>query len=213
MICQKHAFISPLLASTAIYCGDAYFDSSDAFLELLSGIISDNPLIRQTVDQKREKLNQGHFANDNKPKEGFMLTTLERLVVLEQSDIFREVPYEYLLKVADVMKVTMLRSGKTLFHKGDLGDAMYIIVEGEIEVHDSGQTLATLSDNAILGEMSLLDNEARIASATAVSDCHLLQLQREAFELLIYDHPIILKGIATTLSRRLRASNIQHVTS
>jgi len=61
-----------------------------------------------------------------------------------------------------------------------------------------------LTENEIFGELSLLDSEARSASATTTSDCILLKIEQEHFYDVIATNTDILKGIMRTLCRRLR---------
>ena len=80
--------------------------------------------------------------------------------------------------------------GKPIFYQGDLGQALYLVASGKVRLfrtHLGGQerTLALLGPGELFGEMSLLDEGERSASAVAVEDTELLALFREDYLALI----------------------------
>ena len=97
-----------------------------------------------------------------------------------------------------------LTAGETVFEKGDQGDCMYIIVSGEIRVHDGDHTLNHLGQGNVFGEMAVLDPEPRVASVTAFEDTLLLRLDQEPFYELMEDRVEVARGIIHVLSGHLR---------
>ena len=91
-----------------------------------------------------------------------------------------------------------------LFEKGDIGQALYIIYQGSVRIHDGDHTLATLGENEFFGELSLLDSEPRSATVTTMEECGLLKLSQEPFFEVMFRSGHVLKGIIKTLCRRLR---------
>ncbi len=89
---------------------------------------------------------------------------------------------------------------------------MYFIYKGKIRIHDGDHTLATLQDNEILGELSVLDSETRSATATTIEESVLLKLDQEPFYEIIMNNAGVLKGILKTLCKRLRETNIKSIT-
>ena len=81
---------------------------------------------------------------------------------------------------------------------------MYFIYSGKVSIHDGEHQLATLSDNEIFGELSLLDSETRSASVTTLTDCIFLKVEQDAFYDVLAINTDILKGIMRTLCKRLR---------
>ncbi|NDD91261.1 hypothetical protein EBZ37_04160 [bacterium] len=80
--------------------------------------------------------------------------------------------------------------GERLFRVGDGGDALYFIQSGEVEIVGADrQKIATLSDGDFFGEMALVSDRPRKASARSVSFCDLYVLRREAFDLVISAYP------------------------
>ena len=134
-----------------------------------------------------------------------MLSTIEKVLILKTVNIFASVPDDVLAAVAGAVDEMEVAANGTVFAKGDLGQAMYIIVAGSVRVHDGEQIINRLGTYDVFGEMALLDAEPRSASVTADEDTLLLRLQQDDFFDLFEDHSAIARGIIQVLSRRLRA--------
>lgn len=133
-----------------------------------------------------------------------MLLTIEKVLVLKAVSIFSEIPDDVLAKVANVLKEATFEAGESIFKEGDVGDRMYIIVEGQVRIHDEERAIGELGPRDVFGEMAVLDAEPRSASATALTDCQLVHLSQHVFHELMGDHVAIVRGISRLLSRRLR---------
>src|SRR6185369_15183283 len=94
-----------------------------------------------------------------------------------------------------------------VFKEGDEGDSMYIIFRGSVRIHKGERTLATFNEKDFFGELSLLDPETRSATATALSDCLLLELNQEPLYDLFETQPEVMRGIIRILCRRIRSAN------
>ena len=129
---------------------------------------------------------------------------IEKILLLKNSDIFKNCNEADLIEIASICKESQVDKNITLFKKGDSGNCMYFIYSGDVSIHDGEHQLATLSDNEIFGELSLLDSETRSASVTTLTDCIFLKIEQEAFYDVVAINTDILKGIMRTLCRRLR---------
>lgn len=129
---------------------------------------------------------------------------IEKVLLLKNSEIFRECKEADLIEIASICTEISVDKNTTIFGKGDYGNCMYFIYSGAVSIHEGQHQLATLSENEIFGELSLLDSEARSASATTLTDCVLLKIEQEDFYDLIATNTDVLKGIMRTLCRRLR---------
>ena len=129
---------------------------------------------------------------------------VERILLLKNSDIFKNCSEVDLIEIASICLEIQVDKNITLFKKGDSGNCMYFIYSGNVSVHDEEHQLATLSDNEIFGELSLLDSETRSASVTTLTDCIFLKIEQEAFYDVVAINTDILKGIMRTLCKRLR---------
>jgi CRP-like cAMP-binding protein len=101
-----------------------------------------------------------------------------------------------------------LKAGEYIFREGDLGTEMYIINEGKVAilnvVGDEEQVLAELEKGDFFGEMSVLEDLPRAASARAATDVRLLQINGSTFDQLLQGNPEIAVRMMRKLSRRLR---------
>jgi CRP-like cAMP-binding protein len=111
-------------------------------------------------------------------------------------------------------------TGEYIFHQDDPGIALYIIVEGEVvisETHTDGENydLALLTKGDFFGEIALLDEGARSASAIATRQSTLAVIFRPDFDEFIDKYPKkgveILTGISQILTTRLKALNQDYI--
>lgn len=102
-------------------------------------------------------------------------------------------------------------AGATIFDEGELGTEMYIIQSGTVEIAQilggEVKVLATLDKGDFFGEMSLLEDLPRTATATAVTDCKLVEINGSTFDEMLKNRPEIAVRIMRKLSRRLRLTD------
>ena len=134
-----------------------------------------------------------------------MLLTIEKVIILRTVDIFASTPDEVLAEVAGLLKESETPAGTTIFDKGDQGESMYIIVEGEVEALDGDHVFTKMGERQVFGEMALLDGEPRTATIRTTQPTRLLRLDQEPFYELLKDQPEITRGIIHVLLQRLRA--------
>ena len=101
----------------------------------------------------------------------------------------------------------VLEQGEVLFEEGDAGDVLYIVMSGEIELSRQGATgrrsVARLGPGEFFGEMSVVIGECRTASAIAVADTRLLELDGETLEAMCIERPEVAIRIIRRLTTRL----------
>jgi len=104
-----------------------------------------------------------------------------------------------------------LAAGEYVFREGDLGTEMYIINEGKVEIlnrlGDEDRVLAVLEKGDFFGEMSVLEDLPRAASARALTDARLLQINGSTFDQMLQSNPEIAVRMMRKLSRRLRETD------
>ena len=118
-------------------------------------------------------------------------------VLVDQVSILADIPDTALTPVD-------LRAGDWLFHAGDVGDAMYIVVRGKLEVHVGDHIVAQLGQGDVVGELALLTGEPRNASVRARRDSRLLELDKDRFAEVALLEPKVPLAVARTLARRLQ---------
>ena len=138
------------------------------------------------------------------------------LEILAQIDLFNGVPQGHLRRVVDIGLEEAYKSGATIFAEGAPGDKFYLIVEGAVRISRfvpgmGEEALAVLRPGAYFGEMSLIDDAPRSATAVCHERCRLFVVNRKDLEdLLFVDRDLayeLLWNWVRTLSRRLRATN------
>ena len=102
-----------------------------------------------------------------------------------------------------------IEPGKLLFAKGDKGDALYVLLEGEVEVRTSTAAgkdvrLAALKPFALIGEMAVLDGGVRSADICAIRRSRFLRIHRDQAIAALESEPKALLKLISELSRRLR---------
>ena len=139
------------------------------------------------------------------------LTNMEKITFLKESPFFAALPLEELYHIALSVQEESVRQGTTVIEQGTLGDKMYIVVAGRLEVRrfgdgggDEGVRVAELGEKQVLGEMSLLDDEPRSASVISLTECRLLSLERGDLKRILRRYSSIAFSMMRILSRRLR---------
>jgi CRP/FNR family transcriptional regulator, cyclic AMP receptor protein len=117
---------------------------------------------------------------------------------------------------AHFMDVYRAEPGVEIIREGDGGDFMLMIIEGEVEVHkrdrwNTPKLLARVESGRTLGEMSMIDGEARFATCIAVAPSLIAVLDRENLARIIVEQPLlgakILMELVLMLSQRLRQTS------
>ena len=105
-----------------------------------------------------------------------------------------------------------VQAGEFVFREGDLGTEMYIVHDGKVEiskdVHGEDKLLAVLEKGDFFGEMAILEDLPRAATARAVTDCTLLQINGSTFDQMMRSTPEIAVRMMRKLSRRLRETDL-----
>jgi HEAT repeat protein len=135
---------------------------------------------------------------------GTMLSIIEKVLILKTVDMFGQTPDDVLADVADLLEEVEVSEEETIFNKGDLGDSMYIIVDGRVRVHTPERILNYLGESDVFGEMALLDPEPRLASVTAAEPTRLLRLAQAPFFQLMAERPEVARGVIRVITRLLR---------
>ena len=118
--------------------------------------------------------------------------------------------------LAHFMDVYRAEAAMEVIREGDGGDFMLMMIEGRVEVlkrdrWNTPQLLATVEAGRTLGEMSMIDGEARFATCIAAETTLLAVLDRESLARIIVEQPLlgakILMELVLMLSQRLRATS------
>ena len=131
--------------------------------------------------------------------------------LLERHPLLANLNGEQLERLARAGEIESYNPGETIVVEGSLGDALFLILSGQVAVHRGPQTFATLSGGEFFGEMSLVEPAPRSATVSAMSATFLFRLPHDALRELISDDgkaaSILLVQVVRTLSDRLRRAN------
>ena len=131
--------------------------------------------------------------------------------LLERHPLLVHLSPEQQERVARAGDVESYNPGETIVQDGSLGDALFLILSGQVAVHRGSQTFATLQGGDFFGEMSLVEPAPRSATVTSMSATFVFRLPHDALRALITDDPtaanVLLVQVVKTLSDRLRRAN------
>ncbi len=102
------------------------------------------------------------------------------------------------------IRMERFSTGTKIFQEGELGSKMYVILKGDVELSVRGKVIASVRRGGILGEMALIDNGPRSATACATSDCELVAIDEERFLALVREKPSFSIEVMKVLVGRLR---------
>lgn len=125
---------------------------------------------------------------------------------LAQSALVAAVPPEQLGGFIDRCSLVELADGDVLFRQGDAGDALYVVVAGEVAVIADGPPrveLTRLGESSFFGEIALVTEETRTATVQATRPTELLVFKRAAVEELCAAEPALLSVILAAVRERL----------
>lgn len=129
--------------------------------------------------------------------------------IAQRVELFRGISPEDVGKILSKGRTVNMQKGQTIFHKGTTGNQMFVVLGGSVALFDGKKHLASLRTGDMFGEMALINNEPRSASAIAAEDCRLFVLDETTFQRLMTKTVAIrmLMNIIATLSHRLRRAN------
>ena len=133
-----------------------------------------------------------------------MLSTIERVLILQKNEIFAEISTDGLAHLANIAEEVEFQVNDTLFSEGDIPDACYLILAGEVELSRNGQHELSVGQGEDIGVWALFDGEPRVFAACARANTHALKISQEEFYDLLADHTEIIQTLFRTLVRRIR---------
>ena len=116
-------------------------------------------------------------------------------------------PVDFRLLAGAGVPARDFKAGDVIFRQGDLAQELFIIQSGEVEIRLGNRVLETLPQYSIFGEMALIDNAPRSATAIAASDAKLVPVSEKRFLFLISNTPYFALNVMRIMARRLRAAN------
>lgn len=141
-----------------------------------------------------------------------MEALFERILLLKRVPFFEMLRTEQLSQVALLLDHIGWVAGEVVFFKGDMGEDMYIITKGRIGIslHEdvsSKDFVAVFGAGECFGEMGVLDDLPRSATAHVLEDSEAFVLSKDKLHGLLLSYPELGIGMLRAISRRLRLAN------
>ena len=132
--------------------------------------------------------------------------------VLRRTPLFATLDQDSAASLRASMNEIELAKGELLFHEGDPGDSLYVVLRGKIKLgRTSGDgrenLVAVLGPGEMFGELSLFDPGPRSAGATALVDSTLLGLSSDELTPWLATRPDVARALLRAIARRLRRTN------
>ena len=133
-----------------------------------------------------------------------MFTIIEKVVFLQNVEVFSEIPTEQLSYLAAIAEEITCPANDNIYQFDDASDALYVVMEGKVRLHREEEEISVAERNDSFGTWALFDDTPRVTNATAVEETRLLCIHREDFLDLLSDHVRITESVLKTLVGRLR---------
>ncbi len=133
------------------------------------------------------------------------LNLVEKAIAIEGVELFGMLPPEQVANIASIATEVQLPPNRLIFDAGKPVDALYVILEGAVELTEAGQVLDSAGPNAILGAWALFDEDDPMPlTARSTQDTHLLRIGRDDFYDLLADNSEITMAMFSMLVKRFR---------
>lgn len=139
------------------------------------------------------------------------VTPDDKISFLRTTEILGKVPEVHLRDLVTAMTEVEIPAGSTIFYEGDPADAVYIIVSGEVRVEKDAVVVAICGKGEWLGELAVLDDAPRSATAIVQTHATLLKITRTDFEESLHKTPEIASGISRMLIKKVHKYTSEHV--
>ena len=118
--------------------------------------------------------------------------------------VFRDLPRVEVELVARIAEEEFYEDEQYLFHLGDIGESLFLILEGHLLVENGGELVASLGRGEVVGEMAVFESEPRSADVKASGLTRVLKLEGNLFMSLVESRPLLTRELLRMLSYRIR---------
>lgn len=138
------------------------------------------------------------------------------MVEIEAVELFRGLSHEELSGLRKISHEKPFAKGARIFSEGDPGDGLYVVKSGSVQIaHIVGSeprhVFSVFGPGAIFGEMAVVEDQPRSATAVAAGDSLLYFIPREEMRLLLKNSPLLAFNLLQMISHRLRTFNQYHL--
>ena len=131
----------------------------------------------------------------------------EIIALLKRTDIFYDVPENILEQNISHLQFQEYSKDALIIKKNERGSSLFVIVSGNVKVHEGEYAVAHIGSGDFFGEMSLFDAGPRSMSVSALELVKVIRIDPEAFYNILQSRPDIIWSIISRMAQRLRAQN------
>lgn len=132
------------------------------------------------------------------------LNLVEKVIALEGVDLLQSLNPDQLARIASIASEVRYAEGKVILQPSVPLEALYVVLDGSVELSQDGAAIHTAKQNEVLGAWGLFDDEPMPVTATTLEATRLLKIAREDFFELLADNVEITAAVFSTLVRRFR---------
>ena len=132
------------------------------------------------------------------------LNIVEKVIALEGVDLLSSLNPDQLARIATIATEVAHPAGKTVLDPSQSLDALYVVLDGAVELTQNGALVHTARQNDVLGAWALFDTEPMPVHATTAEHTRLLRIGRDDFYELLSDNMEITAAVFSTLAKRFR---------
>jgi HEAT repeat protein len=171
-----------------------------------AALADDDPFIRSCAEMARATPDEG----DAMARSQRSMTPTELVLVLRRIPLFAALEPAELLRIAAIAEERSYTDGDALGVQGELGDEMHIVLEGTVHVvRADGDEVARRGTGDVVGEMSVITREPRVASLVAEGAVRTLRIGHREFEGMVRERPDIALAVMRVLAQRLGSATAE----
>jgi CRP/FNR family transcriptional regulator, cyclic AMP receptor protein len=130
--------------------------------------------------------------------------TDEKLELLKRTPLLAGLGRKDLEEVGRLADEVDLKADHVLMREGDVGREFFVIVEGQVRIDKGGRSIRTMGPGEFVGDIALVTERPRTATATTMTACRLLVLGHREFHQLMDQYPSIRLSVLESMAIRLR---------
>lgn len=138
------------------------------------------------------------------------ISSLEKADALSRVPLFEGISDESMARLADVAGEVDFPAGQFIVRQGQVGSGLYVIVAGSARVLRGTTEIARLGPTDFFGELSVIDQQPRMASVEAVEDTRVLAVASWDLLQLLESDPALAQNLIRGLARRVRSAGEHH---
>jgi CRP-like cAMP-binding protein len=132
------------------------------------------------------------------------LNIVEKVIALEGVELLEGLTPQQLARIASIAREVKYPPGKVIFEPAKPMEALYVVIDGSVELSRDGQTLVVAGPNQVLGAWALFDEDPMPLTARSMEDSRLLRIGRDDFYDVLSDDVEITAAMFSTLVKRFR---------